>query len=54
MIEYIDIHKAFDVPVLTGVNLTVQTGETLSIVIVIESRPFSYSARRVPSRKPQR
>ena len=32
MIEYIDIHKAFDVPVLTGVNLTVGTGETLSIV----------------------
>jgi phospholipid/cholesterol/gamma-HCH transport system ATP-binding protein len=32
MIEYINIHKAFDVPVLTGVNLTVQTGETLSIV----------------------
>jgi phospholipid/cholesterol/gamma-HCH transport system ATP-binding protein len=32
MIEYIDVHKAFDVPVLTGVNLTVETGETLSIV----------------------
>ncbi len=32
MIEYINLHKAFDVPVLTGVNLTVQTGETLSIV----------------------
>ncbi len=32
MIEYIDIHKAFDVPVLSGVDLTVQTGETLSIV----------------------
>ena len=32
MIEYIDIHKAFDVPVLTGVNLTVETGETLAIV----------------------
>jgi phospholipid/cholesterol/gamma-HCH transport system ATP-binding protein len=32
VIEYIDIHKAFDVPVLTGVDLTVQTGETLSIV----------------------
>jgi phospholipid/cholesterol/gamma-HCH transport system ATP-binding protein len=32
MIEYIDIHKAFDVPVLTGVNLTVDTGETLSLV----------------------
>jgi phospholipid/cholesterol/gamma-HCH transport system ATP-binding protein len=32
VIEYIDIHKAFDVPVLSGVNLTVATGETLSIV----------------------
>ena len=32
MIEYMDVHKAFDVPVLTGVNLTVETGETLSIV----------------------
>ena len=32
MIEYIDVYKAFDVPVLTGVRLTVQTGETLAIV----------------------
>jgi phospholipid/cholesterol/gamma-HCH transport system ATP-binding protein len=32
VIEYIDIYKAFDVPVLTGVSLTVQTGETVSIV----------------------
>jgi phospholipid/cholesterol/gamma-HCH transport system ATP-binding protein len=32
LIEYIDIHKAFDVPVLTGVDLTVQSGETVSIV----------------------
>ena len=32
MVEYIDIWKAFDVPVLKGVNLTVNTGETLSIV----------------------
>ena len=32
MIEYIDIHKAFDAPVLTGVNLTVGTGETVAIV----------------------
>jgi phospholipid/cholesterol/gamma-HCH transport system ATP-binding protein len=32
VIEYIDIHKAFDVPVLSGVDLTVATGETLSIV----------------------
>ncbi len=32
MIEYIDIWKSFDVPVLTGVTLTVKTGETISIV----------------------
>ena len=32
MIEYIDIHKAFDVPVLAGVSLTVQDGEILAIV----------------------
>lgn len=32
MVEYIDIWKAFDVPVLRGVNLTVRSGETLSIV----------------------
>jgi phospholipid/cholesterol/gamma-HCH transport system ATP-binding protein len=32
MIEYKNVHKAFDVPVLTGVDLTVETGETLSIV----------------------
>ena len=32
MIEYSDVHKAFDVPVLTGINLTVDTRETLSIV----------------------
>ncbi len=32
MIEYEDVWKAFDVPVLTGVNLTVQSGETLSMV----------------------
>ena len=31
-IEYRDIHKAFDAPVLAGVSLTVATGETLSIV----------------------
>jgi phospholipid/cholesterol/gamma-HCH transport system ATP-binding protein len=32
MIEYVDIHKSFDVPVLSGVDLRVTTGETLSIV----------------------
>lgn len=32
MIEYRDIHKAFDAPVLSGVELSVQTGECLSIV----------------------
>jgi phospholipid/cholesterol/gamma-HCH transport system ATP-binding protein len=32
VIEYIDVHKAFDLPVLTGVDLKVETRETLSIV----------------------
>jgi phospholipid/cholesterol/gamma-HCH transport system ATP-binding protein len=32
VIEYIDVHKAFDMPVLSGVSLTVATRETLSIV----------------------
>src|SRR5512143_1115377 len=32
MIEYRDIYKAFDVPVLSGVTLTVQTGQCLAIV----------------------
>jgi phospholipid/cholesterol/gamma-HCH transport system ATP-binding protein len=32
VIEYIDVHKAFDVPVLSGVDLTIETRETLSIV----------------------
>jgi phospholipid/cholesterol/gamma-HCH transport system ATP-binding protein len=32
VIEYIDVHKSFDVPVLSGVDLKVQTRETLSIV----------------------
>jgi len=32
VIEYLDIHKAFDQPVLTGVSLRVETGETISIV----------------------
>ncbi|HET9316726.1 MAG TPA: ATP-binding cassette domain-containing protein [Vicinamibacteria bacterium] len=32
MIEYRDIHKAFDAPVLAGVSLTVPEGETLAIV----------------------
>jgi len=32
MIEYRDIHKAFDVPVLSGVSFTVESGETLAIL----------------------
>lgn len=32
MIEYRDIYKAFDLPVLTGVSLTVHKGEIVSIV----------------------
>jgi phospholipid/cholesterol/gamma-HCH transport system ATP-binding protein len=32
VIEYRDIYKAFDVPVLAGVDLTVMRGETLSLV----------------------
>ncbi len=32
MIEYIDVYKAFDVPVLSGVSLAVETRETISIV----------------------
>ena len=32
MIEYRDVHKAFDAPVLTGVSLTVRTGEAVAIV----------------------
>ena len=32
MVEYIDVYKAFDAPVLAGVNLFVEDGETMSIV----------------------
>ena len=32
MIEYRDVHKAFDVPVLSGVNLVVAKGEILALV----------------------
>jgi phospholipid/cholesterol/gamma-HCH transport system ATP-binding protein len=32
VIEYIDVHKSFDLPVLSGVSLTVETGEILAIV----------------------
>jgi phospholipid/cholesterol/gamma-HCH transport system ATP-binding protein len=32
MIEYDDVHKAFDLPVLSGVDLKVERGETLAIV----------------------
>jgi phospholipid/cholesterol/gamma-HCH transport system ATP-binding protein len=31
MIEYRDLHKTFDVPVLAGVSFTVETGETLAV-----------------------
>lgn len=32
MIEYLNVHKRFDEPVLSGVRLTVETGETVSLV----------------------
>jgi phospholipid/cholesterol/gamma-HCH transport system ATP-binding protein len=32
MIEYVNVHKAFDVPVLSGVDLAVETGEILAIL----------------------
>jgi phospholipid/cholesterol/gamma-HCH transport system ATP-binding protein len=32
MIEYLDVYKAFDAPVLSGVSLEVADGETLSIL----------------------
>jgi len=32
LIEFDDVHKRFDVPVLAGVSLTIEDGETLSIV----------------------
>ncbi|HEX6924182.1 MAG TPA: ATP-binding cassette domain-containing protein [Longimicrobiaceae bacterium] len=32
MVEYRNVYKAFDAPVLAGVNLSVQTGETMAIV----------------------
>jgi phospholipid/cholesterol/gamma-HCH transport system ATP-binding protein len=32
MIEYRDVYKAFDVPVLSGVSFTVETGETLAVL----------------------
>jgi phospholipid/cholesterol/gamma-HCH transport system ATP-binding protein len=31
-VEYIDLHKTFDYPVLAGVNLAVARGETISVV----------------------
>jgi phospholipid/cholesterol/gamma-HCH transport system ATP-binding protein len=32
MIEYLNVHKAFDAPVLSGVDLQVETGEILAIL----------------------
>jgi phospholipid/cholesterol/gamma-HCH transport system ATP-binding protein len=32
MIEYRDVYKAFDVPVLSGVSFTVEKGETLAVL----------------------
>jgi phospholipid/cholesterol/gamma-HCH transport system ATP-binding protein len=32
VIEYRDVHKRFDVPVLAGINLTVASGETFAVV----------------------
>jgi phospholipid/cholesterol/gamma-HCH transport system ATP-binding protein len=32
MIEYKNVYKAFDVPVLRGVDLTIETGETIAII----------------------
>ncbi|HEV7501622.1 MAG TPA: ATP-binding cassette domain-containing protein, partial [Vicinamibacteria bacterium] len=32
MIEYRNVYKTFDVPVLAGVSFTVETGETLAVV----------------------
>ena len=32
VIEYQDVHKSFDVPVLEGVDFTVATGETFGII----------------------
>lgn len=32
MVEYFDVYKAFDAPVLSGVELRVATGETMSVV----------------------
>jgi phospholipid/cholesterol/gamma-HCH transport system ATP-binding protein len=31
MIEYRNVHKAFDIPVLSGVNMTVETGEMFAL-----------------------
>jgi len=32
MIEYLDVYKAFDLPVLSGVSLRVESGETLALI----------------------
>ena len=48
VIEYRNVYKAFDVPVLTGVDLTVASGETLSIV-----GPSGTGSRRWPRSGPR-
>lgn len=32
MIEFLDVHKRFDAPVLAGVDLTIERGETVAVV----------------------
>jgi phospholipid/cholesterol/gamma-HCH transport system ATP-binding protein len=32
VIEYLDVHKAFDAPVLSGVDLRIETGEIMAVI----------------------